>query len=71
VLSAKRTRSLHSVGWLYSDFVVDGTLNPLFATEIFFCCLNRNVTQQKLDLLQFASGGIAEPRTGSAQVVRG
>ena len=25
--------------WLYSDFVVDGTLNPLFATKISFGCL--------------------------------
>jgi hypothetical protein len=50
-LSAKRTQSVHSVGWLYSDFVVDGTLNPLFATEIFFSRLYRNVTEQKLDLL--------------------
>jgi len=39
----------------YSDFVVDGTLNPLFRTEISLGGLNRNVTEQKLDLLQFAS----------------
>jgi len=30
---------------LYSDFVVDGTLNALFATEISFGCLNGNVTE--------------------------
>jgi hypothetical protein len=54
----------------YSDFVVDGILNPLFATEISFGCLNRNVTEQELDLLQFASGGVAKPCTGSAEVVR-
>ena len=59
-----------SVWRLYSDFVIDGTLNPLFATEISFCCLNRNVTEQKLDLLQFASGGVVKPCTGSAEVVR-
>ena len=56
--------------WLYSDFVVDGALNPLFATEISFRCLNRNVTEQKLDLLQLASGGVAKPCTGSAEIVR-
>jgi hypothetical protein len=55
-----------SVRWFYSDFVIDGTLNPLFATEISFGGLNRNVTEQKLDLLQFASGGIAKSCTGSA-----
>jgi hypothetical protein len=60
----------HSARWFYSDFVVDGTLNPLFATEIMFGGLNRNVTEQKLDLLQFASGGVAKPCTGSAEIVR-
>jgi hypothetical protein len=55
-----------SGGWLYSDFVVDGALNPLFATKILFGCLDRNVTEQKLDLLQLTSGGVAKPCTGSA-----
>jgi hypothetical protein len=59
-----------SVWRLNPDFVIDGTLNPLFATEISFGCLNRNVTEQELDLLQFASGGVAKPCTGSAEVVR-
>jgi hypothetical protein len=59
-----------SVWRLYSDFVIDGSLHPLFATEISFGCLNRNVTEQELDLLQFASGGVAKPCTGSAEVVR-
>jgi hypothetical protein len=51
---------------LYSDFVVDCTLNPLFAAEISFGCLNRNVTEQKLDLFEFASCSVAKPCTGSA-----
>jgi len=55
---------------LYSDFVVDGTFNPLFATEISFGCLNRNVTKQEVDLLQFASGSMAKPCTGSPKIVR-
>ncbi len=55
---------------LYADFVIDGSSNPLFATEISFGCLNRNVTEQELDLLQFTSGGVAKPCTGSAEVVR-
>jgi hypothetical protein len=70
VLSAKRTVKARSVWWPNSDFVVHGILNPLFATEISFRCLNRNVTEQKLDLLQFASGGVAKPCTGSAEIVR-
>ncbi len=68
--SAKRTMNTRSSRWFYSDFVIDGTLNPLFATEISFGGLNRNVTEQKLDLLQFASGSVAKPCTGSAEIVR-
>jgi hypothetical protein len=37
-----------SVRRLNSDLVIHGTLNPLFATEISFGCLNRNVTEQIL-----------------------
>jgi hypothetical protein len=66
VWSAKRNNERsRSVRWFYSDFVIDGTLNPLFATEISFGGLNRNVTEQKLDLLQFAARGVAKPCTGS------
>jgi hypothetical protein len=68
-LTAKRTIA-RSVWWPNSDFVVYGILNPLFVTEVSFRCLNRNVTEQKLDLLQFASGGVAKPCTGSAEIVR-
>jgi hypothetical protein len=55
-----------SVWRLYPDFVIDGSLNPLFATQIALGCLNRNVTEQKLDLFEFSSGGMAKPSTGSA-----
>ena len=69
--ASRRQRDTERLAWwLYSDFVVDGTLNPLFATEISFGCLNRNVTKQQLDLLQFASGGLAKPCTGSPKIVR-
>src|SRR5579859_7072961 len=58
-----------SVRRLNTDLVIHSTLNPLFATEISFRCLNRNVTEQKLDLLQFASGGVAKTCTRSAEIV--
>jgi hypothetical protein len=38
-----------------------GSIPILFATEISLGGLNRNVTEQKLGLLQFASGGVANP----------
>jgi hypothetical protein len=59
----------HSTQWFYSDLVVDGALNPLFETKIPFGGLNRNVTEQKLDLLQFASGGVPKPCAGSAEIL--
>jgi hypothetical protein len=55
-----------SARWLYSDFVVDGTLNSLFATEVSFGCLNGNVTEQKLDLLKLPSPSVTKPCTGAA-----
>ena len=70
VVGKADTERLVSARWLYSDLVVDGTLNPLLATEVSFRCLNRNVTEQKLDLLQFAARGVAKPCTGPAEVVR-
>ena len=45
-------------------------MNALFATKISFGCLNGNVTEQKLDLLKFAPGGVAKPCTGPAEVMR-
>jgi hypothetical protein len=59
-----------SVWWPNSDFVVHGILNPLLATEVSFRRLNLRVTEHKLDLLQFASGGVAKPCTGSAEIMR-
>jgi hypothetical protein len=55
---------------LNADLVIHGTLNPLFATEISFGCLNRNVTEQKLNLFEFTSGSMAKPSTGSTEVTR-
>jgi hypothetical protein len=59
-----------SVWRLYPDFVIDGTLNSLFAAEISFGCLNRNVTEEKLNLFEFASSRMAKPSAGSAEVVQ-
>jgi len=55
---------------LYPNLVVHGTSNPLFAAEIPFGCLNRNVAEQKLDLFQLAPRSMAKPSTGPAKVVR-
>ena len=38
-----------------TDSVVDGPADPLFATKITLRGLNRNVSEQELDLLQFSA----------------
>jgi len=38
-----------------ADAVVHGSLNPLLAAEIAFCCLHRNVPEKELDLIQFST----------------
>jgi hypothetical protein len=38
-----------------TDPVVDGPTDPLFATKIALRGLNRNVSEQKLNLLQFSA----------------
>jgi hypothetical protein len=45
-------------------------LKALFATEIAFGRLNRYVSKQELDLLEFASSLMAKPSTGSTKIVR-
>ena len=42
----------------------------LFAAKIAFRCLNRCVSQQKLNLLNLATSVVAQLRTSSAQIVR-
>ncbi len=56
---------------LDSNSVVDSAVDPLFATEISLGGLDGHMSQQKLDLFQFASGNVTKLSTGSSQVVRG
>ena len=42
----------------------------LFAAEIAFCCLNRCMAQQELNLLQLTAAIVAKLRAGPPQVVR-
>jgi hypothetical protein len=50
--------------------IVDGVSEILFAAEIAFCRLNRCVTQQELNLLQFTAAIVAQLRASPPQVVR-
>ena len=41
--------------WFDSDAVIDRRPNPLLAAKVSLGRLNRDMSQQELDLLQFAS----------------
>ena len=52
------------------DSIIHGGADALFAAQVSFGGLDRNMAKQKLDLLQFASRYVAQPSAPSAQVVR-
>ncbi len=52
-----------------ADLVVCRSLQTLLAAEILFRRLHRDVAEQELDLLQFASGCVTQACTGPAEVV--
>ena len=54
---------------LQADFVVHRAPKALLAPEVSLGGLYRNVTKQELDLLQFASCRMAQPRAGPATVM--
>jgi hypothetical protein len=54
VSSATRSFEIRPL-WFNADSIIHGTTNALFATEIALGCLHRNVSEQKLDLLQLAA----------------
>jgi hypothetical protein len=59
---------VHSA-WFNPKLVVYSGFEPLVATDVGFRSLHRNMTEKELDLFKFSTGGVAKPRTGSAEVV--
>jgi len=53
-----------------SKFVVDRHSQTLPAADITFGGLHRDVPEKKLDLLELASGIMAEPRAGPTKIMR-
>ena len=51
--------------------IVHSSGQILLASDVSFGGLNRRMTQQELDLLQFATRGVAQPRAGPPEVVGG
>ncbi len=55
---------------LKSESVIDSVAKLLFAAKILLCRLDRNMTEQKLDLLQLPSCHVAELCARAPKVVR-
>ena len=53
----------------YTEFVVDRHSQALLAADIAFRGLHRYMPKEKLDLLKFASGIMAEPRAGPPEIM--
>ena len=60
----------HSLERFNSDAVVDGATYSLLAAEILFCCLNGDVPEGELDLVEFTSCCMAEARARPTKVMR-
>ena len=54
----------------YADVVVHCSANPLLAAEIAFSCLHGNVPKKELNLVQFSTRCMAQPRARTPQVMR-
>src|ERR1035441_2096845 len=52
------------------DLIIDGVTKALLAAQISLCCLNRVVSQQKLDLLPFTTCLVAKTGTSPSEVMR-
>jgi hypothetical protein len=51
-----------------ANTIIDRESDALFRSQIAFRGLDRDVTQQHLNLLQFAAGRLTESRTGSPEM---
>ena len=52
--------------WFDSDAIIDRRPNPLLAAKVSLGCLNRDMSQQELDLLQFLLKHGTDERTSAA-----
>ena len=57
------------LSWLDADLVVYSKSELLFAAEVMFRRLGGHVTEEELDLVEFAAGQMAETRTCASQIV--
>jgi hypothetical protein len=56
--------------WLNAQSVIDGAARLLPAPEVLFCSLDRDMSEQELDLIQFAAGEVAQTGAGATKAMR-
>src|ERR1019366_2411419 len=57
--------------WFQANPIIHRVSKTLFATQVAFRCLHRDVPEQELNLLQFAAGRlVTEPSARPPKVVR-
>jgi hypothetical protein len=56
--------------WFEADVVVDGVKQPLRAADIALSRLHADVSQQKLNLIEFPTRLVTQPGTRSASMPR-
>jgi hypothetical protein len=56
--------------WFDADFVVDGESELLLAAEVLFRCLDGYMAEEKLNLVELATGQVTEARTCPPEIVR-
>lgn len=52
------------------EAIIHGVLQPLRASQVVLGRLNAHMAEQKLDLLQFSAGNVAELRIRAPQILR-
>ena len=69
---SRQTAPMKRAPWLRfdADAVVHGSSDPLLAPEITFGCLHRNVSEKKLNLVQFSAGCMAQLRARTPEIMR-
>ena len=56
--------------WLQANSIIDGIAKPLLTAQVAFCRLDRNVSQQELNLLQFTASLMAQTGACASEIVR-
>ena len=64
-----QTRTIPEWSRFDANPIIHRSSQPLLAAQISFSGLHRNETQEKLDLFQFPTCGMAKPSTGATKIL--